>query len=121
MDRTPDRPEAKLIGAADDLAPFYAATCQPGSEAVGIMIAAGALVGIAAVGKGCAAEFAAPDHQRLVQQAARFEVLQQTSHRLIRTVRHLAMRLIVFRMRGVPVVGAGAAGEDLHKAYAALH
>src|SRR5947209_10540134 len=79
--RVLDCSETELVGAAQDLASFNAAASQPGGEPVRVVIAAGALVRIAAVGDGCTAKLASPDHQGLVEQAACFEVLEQSRNR----------------------------------------
>src|SRR5579885_1103213 len=62
-----DGAEADGVGGADDLAPLDAAAGQPHGEAEVMMIAA-----LAAVGFGRPAEFAAPEHERGVEQAAPF-------------------------------------------------
>src|SRR6266849_641923 len=81
-----NRSEAKVVGAADDLATLDAATGQPGGEAIRVMIAAGRLVRIAAVGHGRAPKFSTPNHQRLLQQASGFQVVEQGGDRLVGSV-----------------------------------
>ena len=56
--------EAELVGGAVGEAALEAAACHEHREAVRIVIAA-----VAAFGDRRAAEFAAPDHQRFVQQS----------------------------------------------------
>ncbi len=58
--------ETEFVRGPDDLASLDAAAGQPGGEAVGIVIAAGALVGVAAVCNRRSAELAAPNHERVV-------------------------------------------------------
>lgn len=57
--------EAEFVGGADHLSALDPAAGQPGREAVGVVIAAGALVGIAAVGDRRATELAAPEEKKL--------------------------------------------------------
>ena len=71
---------AEFVGLADADAALDAAAGHPHGEAVGVVIAAGA-VGV--LGRRLPAELAAPDHQRLVEQAAPFQVLEQAGDRLV--------------------------------------
>src|SRR5215471_17910508 len=73
-----------VIGGADHFAALDAATGHPDAEAVGVVVAAAAnaAVGVT-VGHGGASEFAAPNHQGAIQQAARFEVGEQPGDGLI--------------------------------------
>ena len=64
MDFIFDGAEADFVGGADDTAALDTAAGEPGGEAVGIVVAAGAFVGVAAVGDGGAAEFAARPGRR---------------------------------------------------------
>ena len=73
-----DGVEAEFVGRAVGDAAFDAAAGQPGAEALGMVIAAGAF------GAGRAAEFGAADDERLVQQSALLEVLEQAGDRLDR-------------------------------------
>ncbi len=66
-----DGVEADLVGRAVDDAPLDAAAGQPGAEALRVVVAA---VGL---GAGRAAELGAPDDDRLVEQPALLEVLEQ--------------------------------------------
>src|SRR6188508_3027511 len=59
--------EAEFVGLADDGAAFNAASGEPHGEGVDVMIPAG---GLAVFTHGCASEFAAPNHQGVVEQAA---------------------------------------------------
>src|SRR5688500_17701784 len=64
--------EADVVGGANDLTAFDAASGKPHGEAKIVMIAA-----LAALGLRRTAELAAPEHQRGVEQAAAFQVLEQ--------------------------------------------
>ncbi len=79
------------------------------------MVAAGLAAGAAVVARG-AAEFAAPDDERVFEHAALLEVLEQRADRLIDVGRP--------GCAGCPStigVMVPAAGPDLHEAHAALH
>src|SRR5262245_13612301 len=67
---------AERIGGPMHDAPLDAATTQPAAEGVRPVIAA---VGAA----GPAAEFAAPDHQGVLQHAALLQVLEQAGNRSV--------------------------------------
>ena len=59
--------EAEFVGLAEGLTSFHAATGEPHGEGVDVMVAAGL---VAVLAHGGAAKLAAPDDQRLFQQAA---------------------------------------------------
>ena len=63
---------AEFVGRADADAALDAAAGHPHGEAVGVVVAAGAF---GVFGRRLAAELAAPDDERLVEQAALLEVL----------------------------------------------
>ena len=71
---------AQLVGLADADAALDAAAGQPHREAVGVVVAAGAL---GVLGRRLPAELAAPDDQRRVEQAALLQVLEQPGDRLV--------------------------------------
>ena len=71
---------AEFVGLADADAALDAAAGQPHGEAVGVVVAAGAL---GVLGGRLPAELAAPDDQRLVEQAALLQVLEQAGDRLV--------------------------------------
>src|SRR5262245_61561350 len=73
-----------------------------------------------ALGARRTAKLGAPDDQRLVQQAALLEVLQETRNGPIHLGREGPVVLANARVR-VPGTAAAAAVEDLDKADAALH
>ncbi len=70
----------QLIGRAVDVAAFEARAREPDSETVGMMIAAIDTAGAEFETRG-AAELGAEDDERFVEQAALFEVLDQTGDR----------------------------------------
>ena len=108
-----DGVEAELVGGAVDDAALDAAAGQPGAEALRMMVAAVAL------GAGRAAELGAPDDERVVEQAALLEVLEQAGDRQVDLRRELAVVGLDAGVR-VPGAAAAAAVEDLHEAHAAL-
>ena len=69
--------EAELVGGAVGHAALEAAAGQPDGEAPVVVVAA-----IAALRCRRAAELAAPEDERLIEQAALFQVLQQGGDRL---------------------------------------
>src|SRR6185436_12775032 len=110
-----DGVEAELVGRAVDDAPLDAAAGQPRAEAEGMVVPA-----VGALGPGGAAELGAPDDQRLVEQAAPLEVLDQARDGLV----DLAGELGVARLEvpvGIPGSGAAVVSViDLDEADAAL-
>ena len=109
--------QAEIVGLADDLPRLDAAARQPHAVRQGMMIAAG-VVGlgrIADLAHRRAAEFAAPDHQRLIQQPALLQILDQRRGRLVGDVAVLLQLLVEI---GV-IVPAGVHQHD--EAHAALH
>ena len=72
-----DGVEAELVGGAVDDAPLDAAAGQPGAEALRVVVAA---VGLRARR---AAELGAPDDDRLIEQAALLQVLEQAGDRQV--------------------------------------
>ena len=65
--------EAEVIGFAEGQAGFYAASGQPHGEGVRVMVASV----VAALHHRGAAEFAAPDDERVVEQSSLFEILNK--------------------------------------------
>src|SRR5438128_12669474 len=76
---------------------------------------------VAALRHGQAAEFTAPDHQRGIEQAALYEVLEQRGDGLVGVAAHLFViedQLLL----GIPLRDDGAAaGIELDEAHAALY
>src|SRR2546430_999524 len=99
MHRVLDSPQPNLIGRADHLAALHSAASHPDGEAIRIVIpamAVAAAVG-AAIGSRRAAEFAAPDYQRALQQSARFQVGEQSRNGVV----YLAGLLADLKSRGL--------------------
>ena len=86
---------AVVVGAAVAQAALHAAAGQPHRKAFGVVVAA-----VFAFDDGSAAEFAAPPDQRVIQEAAGLEILEQAGDRQI----DLAGVLLV------PVLQVGSAG-----------
>ena len=78
LDLVLDGVVAVVVGGAVDGAAFDPAAGQPDGEAVGVVVAA-----VGSLRHRGAAEFAAPDDQGRVEQAARLEVLEQAGDRLV--------------------------------------
>ena len=74
-----DGVEADLVGRAVDDAALDAAAGHPDREAVDVVVAA-----VGALRAGRAAELGGEDHERLVEQAAPLQVLEQAGDRLDR-------------------------------------
>ena len=87
VDAVLDGLEAEVVGRAVDVAAAHAAAGQPHREAVVIVVAAVDLAGVRALlrqfDRRRAAELAAPDDERFVQQAALLEIDQQCADRLV--------------------------------------
>ena len=83
-----DGGEAEFVGGAVDVAALDAAAGQPHGEAVVVVVAA---VEARQLGDRRAAELAAPDHQRAVEQAALLEVGEEGGDGLVPLAGQLAM------------------------------
>src|SRR4051812_15272762 len=112
MDRAVDGGVADFVGGADDLAAFDAAAGEPDRVAAGGMIAAFFVA--AAFGAGSAAEFAGPEDQRRVEQAALLEIHQKCRDGSIRLA---GEGRVIAEKIGVSVPEGEA---QLHEAHAAL-
>src|SRR5439155_21571832 len=86
-------PVAEVVGGAVGLPAADAAARQPDAEAVGVVVAA-----VLALGARRAAELAAPEYQRAVQQAAPLQVGPQPGDRPV------GLQAAVARAGGVVVV-----------------
>src|SRR5436190_16927124 len=84
---------SELVGRTVGHAPFHAAAGEPDAEAPMVVVAAGSLRG------GRAAELAAPQHQRVFEQAALLEVDEQGTDRLVDFAAQLFMLRRVLRVR----------------------
>src|SRR5205814_887325 len=112
--------ESELVSRADGPPALHAATGEPGREAVRIVVASRAFVGVTAVGNRGASKLAAPHDQRAVEQTARFQILQQGRGWAIDAPGHGRVDPDVIRVSVVPIVTAGAAGKDLDETHASL-
>ncbi len=110
-----DGAEADVVAGAVNHARFYAGAGQPGTKSPGMMFAA---FGLGRVVEGRAAKLGGPNNERIVQQAAFFEIFEQRGDGLIdvpgqgRMGQHVAV--------SVPVSG-GTGVDQFHETHAALH
>ena len=81
--RVADDVVAEIVGLADRLTAFDAAAGHPDREAARMVVAAVVVGGQFPLGVDSAAEFAAPDDQRVLEQAALLQVLNQGGGGLI--------------------------------------
>ena len=86
VDWVPGHVVAKIVGLAVGDARFDAAAGQPDREAARVVVAAGVVRRLPALAVDRAAELAAPDHQRIVQQPALFQVFDQGRRGQIRVM-----------------------------------
>jgi hypothetical protein len=109
---------AEFIGVSMTDAGLHAGTGHPAGEAVGIVIAALR----AFLEEGHAAELGAPDDERVLQQAALFQVADQSGGGLVEDVRmHVILRLEIAVAVPVEFAAAGIGTvEELHETHAAL-
>ena len=108
---------AQLVGLPHRHAALDAAAGHPHGEAERVVVAPRAL---GVLGRRLAPELAAPHHQRLVEQAALLEVLQQPRDRLVGAARVVVVVLLEVAVR-VPVgVVVRPARIDLHEPHASL-
>src|ERR1041385_8682272 len=107
-----DRSQAQFIRLSDHLAAFDAAAGHPHRKPGRIMIAA-----IALLAHRRPAKFSAPQHERGFEQAARFQIPEQTRDRFIDCTAKLGMILLDPRMR-VPLASRSAI--KLHETNAML-
>src|SRR5262245_17001234 len=112
-----DGVETELVGTAVHHAALEPATGQPGGEAEGAVVPP-----VAPLGAGGATELAAPYHQRLVEEAAPLEVLEQPGDRLVGLPAEHAVRGLEVGVT-IPITGPLTGldpVEDLDEAYAPL-
>src|SRR5215471_21133803 len=115
-----DCTQTEFVGHADHLAAVDAATRHPYSETVRIVVAS-LSAARTAIRHGTAAELAAPDHERRIEQAACFEVDQQPGNAVVRLCRPSQV-IRVARDMAVPIVGIHAvAVPHLYEANAAFN
>src|SRR6516164_8067517 len=88
MEPVLDCVQAQLVGRTDGAAALHAAAGHPHGEAGRVVVAALALAAGVGLGDRRAAELAAPDHERLVQETAALEVGEQARHGLVTGTTH---------------------------------
>ena len=104
---------AEFVGGADGVASIAAATGEPDGHGVGVVVATiGSAAAHAVVG--CASEFAAPDDERAVQEAALFEVGDERGDGLVHAAHEVAVGTLDV------VVAVPGAVVELHEAHAFL-
>src|SRR5262245_14116150 len=116
------RAEAEFIGRTISLPAFDTAAGQPDGEAPVVMVAAVDFTGVGAslrqFDRGRAAEFAAPDDQRLFEQANPLQIADQGGDGAIA----LASELLVVDLDVVVVVpGLALTVPDLHEPHTTLN
>src|SRR5262249_2704591 len=104
--------EAEFISRAVEVTAFDAAAGEPNSEAGMVVVAT-----LGAFRRGRAAEFAAPEDERVFKQAGAFEIGQQRGDAAIDGGGVVAVVVDV----AMVVPGLAAAGVKLHDADAALY
>ena len=114
VDRVFDDVVAEFVGLAVDDAGLDAAAGHPDGEAAGVMIAAVVVFGEFALAINRSAELPAPNHQRVIQQAALFEVGDEGVASLI------DVPALVGQVAGDVEMLIPTAMKDLRKANAAL-
>src|SRR5687768_14849441 len=104
----------EVVGLAVDDAALDAAAGHPDGEAAAVVIAAVVFLASRALSVNGSAKLAAPDDQRLVKQAALFEVCNECGRRLVGLFaidRELSGKIVV--LIPIPMV-------QLHESHAAL-
>src|SRR5262245_50601683 len=110
-----DGPQADGVGGADDLPALDAAAGEPQGEAEIVVVASLPVLGLRR-----AAELAAPEHERGVEEPAALEVLQECCDRPVGAAGH-AQVILLDVLVGVPLeVARPAAGADHDETYALL-
>ena len=121
MDAVLDGFETELVGGAVNVAAFRAAAGEPHREAVVVVVAAGGGVDFLALRKfdrRGAAEFAAPDDEGVVEEAALFEIGEEGGEALAAFVGEAA---VAFLNVVVAVPRLERTVPDLDVAHAALY
>src|SRR5256885_11832124 len=83
--------ESQLVAGADGDAGLNAAAGEPHGVGVDVMVAADCLADFS---HGSPAKLAAPDHQRLIEQAALLEIANESGGRLVGFLAHPVEPLI---------------------------
>ena len=113
VDGVPDDVVAEVVGLAI-YAGFYAAAGHPDGKAAGVVVAAIVLFGEGTLAIVCAAEFAAPDDEGLVEQTALFEIEYERGGGLV------GVFALSLDLHGQVIVAVPALVIELHEAHAAL-
>ena len=107
---------AKLVRCAIDHSAFDSAAGQPGGEALPVVIASGFFCRAVILGHWQTANFAAPMHNRRVQQAASLEILDQSCGGLV----CLAAAVDEILLNAFVVIPNLAVDKDLDEAHSAF-
>ena len=105
---------AELIGLAVSLAAFDAATGHPEAEAAWVVVATIRILGNLALAVSRAAKLSTPDHERIFQEAALFEILDECGRSLV------GLLALALDAAGQSAVLVPTLVEELHEAYAFL-
>src|SRR5687768_7482246 len=108
-----DRVEAEFVGDAVGDAALDAAAGEPGAEALGMVVAAGAFRARGA------AKFGAEHDEGIIEHAALFEVGEQAGDRFIDLLGEFGVIALDFGM-GVPIAATTAAVKKLDETDAAF-
>ena len=106
--------EAEFIRGPVSDATLDATASQPTAEALRMMVPSGPLRGRSA------SKFCSPDNQRLVQQTASLQVLQQPCNRLVDLSRQIRVIILDVAM-SVPRATTPTSVEDLYEANSSFH
>ena len=109
------RVDAQLVGRADERAPLGAAAGQPDGEALGMMVAA-----VAACRVRRAAEFARPHNQCFVEQAASFEIFDESGDRPVGVEGVFLVPLLQIAVLVPRAVGGTGRAGDLDEPHSRL-
>ena len=108
-----DGVKAKIIGGPDGLATAHTAAREPQGEAGGVVVAS-----VPLLGHGGATELPAPDHERVVEEAAGLEVGEKPGDGLV--LAGAEFRVVLFDASvGIPAVARAVV--DLDEADIAFH
>ena len=114
MDRIPNDVVAELVGLAVDMTTSDAATSHPEAEAAGVMVAPVGVFANPTLTVGGATKLAAPDDERVFEQSALLEILDEPRRSLVGL-----LALVRDAARKAAVV-VPALVEELHEAHAFL-
>src|SRR5947208_9283550 len=111
-----DGMKADSVRGADNLSPFEAAAGHPHGETEIVMVAA-----LSRFRFRRTAELAAPHHQRTVEEAAPFEILEQAGHWYVRLSRHPQMVFFDVVVCVPGQISGTATGDHQRKTHALFH